>query len=119
MLKLRALHADIDGLCLHIEELGLGGDHVSTRHGACVELVLCDFERALVLRSGAVEQIAQRVRGAQIEIGKRKLRLSGQFGVVEIGVVCLREGGVAFHLPTDLAPDVKIPGALELRDVGG
>ena len=58
---------------------------------------------------------AQRVGGAEIEIGEGKLRLRRKLGVVEIGGARLSRRGVALDLPAHLAPDVEVPGAGELR----
>ena len=119
VLELRALDAERRCACASaVENLRCGGGDVAARHRVTgVELIVHDLERSFVLGDGAGEQIEQRIRGAQIEIGGGELRLRRKLGVVEIGGARLRGGGVALDLPAHFAPDVEVPGAADRRRV--
>ena len=119
VLELRALHADVEGLRLGGENLGLGRRDIRLRYRIpAVELVLHDLQRGLVFLDRAIEQFAQRIRGAEIEIGGGERPLRRKLGIVEIGGAGLRAGRVALDLPAHFAPDVEVPGAGELRHEG-
>ena len=80
--ELGALHADSKRQRLDIVDLGLGQRHVGAggaggagRTVAGFEFVLGDPIGLAILGGGALEQIVQRVGGAEIEIGGGELRL--------------------------------------------
>ena len=105
MFELRALHQRIERLRFGGEDLRLGRCHVALGdREAGLELIAHDVERLLVFGRVANEQIVQRIRRAQIEIGGGELRLRRKLDVVEVGGADLRDGGVALDLPRAPCP---------------
>jgi hypothetical protein len=119
VLELGALHLDIDRLCLDGLDLRLGLDHIRSRHRPLLVLVLGDRLRPLVLDNGPLEQAAQGVRGAQIEIGDRQLILRQEPGAGDIGCARLREANVALDQAPHLTPHVDVPGHRRLQRHAG
>ena len=100
MFELRARYVRGKELALRCQHLGFRGGDVASRHGeTCVELILHDIKGLFVQSDGVYEQVDQRVRCAQIEIGGGKLRLCRQLCIFQIGFAGLGRSGIALNLP--------------------
>ena len=109
MLPLRALHAEVDGLCLGGPELGLGLDHVGPGGHAARIPVSSQLER---LREGVdrrVQQLPLGVEGLQLEVVLRQLSLEAQPDRLEVGRARLGAGLAGLDRAADPAPEVWFP----------
>jgi hypothetical protein len=109
VLRLGALHLEIDGLRLRGFELSLSLEHVAARRDACVVAVVGQLQRFLKGAHTVIEHPFLRVQGFDEKIILRHLGARAQSGRYEVCGAGLSACLIGFYRAPDPAPDIEFP----------
>ena len=109
MLELRALHTDIDRLCLSGFELGFCLQYIGSGHNARRVAVLRKLQRFLKIRHRFIEKFFLRIERPQLKVVLRQLRTRAQTRRFQIGGARLRAGATGFDQTANAAPHIDLP----------
>jgi hypothetical protein len=113
MLHLRSLYPDIDGLRPSRFELGFSLSDIGTRSYPHRIPVSGYLERLSVGFDSFVQQFLLCIQGPQLEVILGQRGLGGEPQGLQRGGACLGVAGIRFDLPTDAAPQVRLPGHVQ------
>ena len=107
---------DIDGLGTGLVELRLRQRHIRVGGHSALKPSLGQRQVLFILLHGVIEQPLLGIQATQFKVIRRQLRAQAQIDIRQVGRRGLSGGPLRFHLPADVAPEIRLPGNLALQE---